>query len=45
MNESLIPDNEDAASQEELAIEKALRPSLFLDFEGQDKIIMYSSEN
>tara|TARA_B100001142_G_scaffold308384_1_gene339880 strand:+ start:4743 stop:5768 length:1026 start_codon:yes stop_codon:yes gene_type:complete len=39
MNESLIPDNEDAASQEELAIEKALRPSLFLDFEGQDKIV------
>ncbi len=39
MNESLIPDNEDASSEEELAIEKALRPSLFLDFEGQDKIV------
>ena len=38
MNESLIPENEDL-SHEELALEQVLRPNLFTDFEGQDKIV------
>ena len=38
MNESIIPDNEDF-SEEELALEQVLRPKLFADFEGQEKII------
>ena len=38
MNENLNPDNE-AFSEEELAIEQVLRPKLFEDFEGQEKIV------
>tara|TARA_B100001540_G_scaffold170031_2_gene150263 strand:+ start:26 stop:1048 length:1023 start_codon:yes stop_codon:yes gene_type:complete len=38
MNEHLIPDQEDL-SNEELALEQVLRPNLFKDFEGQDKIV------
>ena len=38
MNESLMPENEDI-SNEELALEQVLRPNLFVDFEGQDKIV------
>ena len=38
MNENLNPDNE-AFSEEELAIEQVLRPKLFDDFEGQKKIV------
>jgi len=37
MNESLKPDHEDF-SEEELALEQVLRPKLFSDFEGQEKI-------
>ena len=38
MNENLNPDNE-AFSEQELAIEQVLRPKLFEDFEGQEKIV------
>ena len=38
MNENLNPDNE-AFSEEELAIEQVLRPKFFEDFEGQEKIV------
>jgi holliday junction DNA helicase RuvB len=38
MNEPLTPDNEDF-SEEELALEQVLRPKLFTDFEGQEKIV------
>ena len=38
MNESLMPESEDF-SNEELALEQALRPNLFKDFEGQDKVV------
>ncbi len=38
MNESLSPDHE-GFSEEELALEQALRPKLFADFEGQEKIV------
>ena len=38
MNENLNPDNE-AFSEEELAVEQVLRPKLFEDFEGQEKIV------
>ena len=38
MNEDLNPEN-DVISDEELAIEQVLRPKLFDDFEGQEKIV------
>ncbi|CAI8227061.1 MAG: Holliday junction ATP-dependent DNA helicase RuvB [Cryomorphaceae bacterium] len=38
MNEDLNPENE-VVSEEELAIEQVLRPKLFIDFEGQEKIV------
>ena len=38
MNEHLMSDQEDF-SNEELALEQVLRPNLFKDFEGQDKIV------
>ena len=38
MNEPLTPDHEDF-SEEELALEQVLRPKLFTDFEGQEKIV------
>ena len=38
MNEDLNPENE-VVSEEELAIEQVLRPKLFIDFEGQKKIV------
>tara|TARA_B100001758_G_C18399472_1_gene608035 strand:- start:129 stop:1151 length:1023 start_codon:yes stop_codon:yes gene_type:complete len=38
MSESEIPDH-DNLSNEELALEQALRPTLFEDFEGQDNIV------
>jgi len=38
MNEDLNPEN-DVISEEELAIEQVLRPKLFDDFEGQEKIV------
>ena len=38
MNETLTPDHEDF-SEEELALEQVLRPKLFTDFEGQEKIV------
>ena len=38
MNENINPDN-DVFSEEELAIEQVLRPKLFDDFEGQEKIV------
>jgi len=38
MSQSEIP-NDDNPSNEELALEQALRPTLFEDFEGQDKIV------
>jgi Holliday junction DNA helicase RuvB len=38
MNENINPDNE-GFSEEELAIEQVLRPKLFTDFEGQEKIV------
>ena len=38
MNEDLNPENE-VFSEEELAIEQVLRPKLFIDFEGQEKIV------
>ena len=38
MNENLNPENE-VFSEEELAIEQVLRPKLFHDFEGQEKIV------
>ena len=38
MNEPLTSDHEDF-SEEELALEQVLRPKLFTDFEGQEKIV------
>ena len=38
MNEDLNPEHE-VVSEEELAIEQVLRPKLFIDFEGQEKIV------
>ena len=38
MNEPLTTDHEDF-SKEELALEQVLRPKLFTDFEGQEKIV------
>ena len=38
MNENLKPEHE-VVSEEELAIEQVLRPKLFIDFEGQEKIV------
>ena len=38
MTEPLTPDHEDF-SEEELALEQVLRPKLFTDFEGQEKIV------
>ena len=38
MNETLTSDHEDF-SEEELALEQVLRPKLFTDFEGQEKIV------
>lgn len=38
MNENLNPEHE-VVSEEELAIEQVLRPKLFIDFEGQEKIV------